>query len=187
MTAEPARIDFASVFPAGVRAMVGLQRAIETARLEPLLLELVKMRASQINACAYCLDRHSKDARALGESEQRLYLLAAWREASCYEPRERAALAWCEHLTLISQAGAPDAVYEKLEESFSAEEIVALTLAIVAINGWNRLAISMRAPVGAYVSPHRPPSNRDSRSELLGLSGPQLADWARPNKPQTGR
>ena len=156
MPAEPPRIDYASVFPAGVQAMAGLQRAVAAARVEPLLLELVKMRASQINGCAHCLDVHSKDARALGESEQRLHLLAAWRDAPCYDARERAALAWCEHLTLISDAGAPDAVYEKLEESFSAKEIVALTLAIVAINGWNRLAISMRAPVGAYASPHRP-------------------------------
>jgi AhpD family alkylhydroperoxidase len=156
MRAQPRRIDYASVFPAGVQAMVGLQRAVAAASLEPLLLELVKMRASQINGCAHCLDVHSKDARALGESEQRLHLLAAWRDAPCYDAQERAALAWCEHLTLISEAGAPDAVYEKLEESFSAEEIVALTLAIVAINGWNRLAISMRAPVGAYASPLRP-------------------------------
>ena len=156
MPAEPPRIDYPSVFPAGVQAMAGLQRAVAAARLEPLLLELVKMRASQINGCAHCLDVHSKDARALGESEQRLHLLAAWRDGPCYDARERAALAWCEHLTLISDAGAPDAVYEKLEESFSAKEIVALTLAIVAINGWNRLAISMRAPVGAYASPHRP-------------------------------
>jgi AhpD family alkylhydroperoxidase len=110
--------------------MVDLQRAVDDAGLEPLLLELVKMRASQINGCAYCLDMHSKDARALGESEQRLHLLAAWREASCYEARERAALAWCEDLTLISKQGAPD-----------------------AINGCNRLAISMRTPVGSYVSP----------------------------------
>jgi len=158
--AEPPRIDYTRVFPAGVRAMVGLQRAVDVAELEPRLLELVKIRASQINGCAHCLDVHSKDARALGESEQRLHLLAAWRDAPCYDERERAALAWCEHLTLISEAGAPDAVYEKLEESFSAEEIVALTLAVVAINGWNRLAISMRAPVGAYASPHRPHANR---------------------------
>jgi AhpD family alkylhydroperoxidase len=155
MTAEPERIDYASVFPVGVRAMVGLQRAVDSAGLEPLLLELVKMRASQINGCAYCLDMHSKDARALGESEQRLHLLAAWREAACYDAREQAALAWCEDLTLISTEGAPDAAYEKLERCFSPEEIAALTLAIVAINGWNRLAISMRTPVGTYVSPHR--------------------------------
>jgi AhpD family alkylhydroperoxidase len=188
MPAKPARIDFASVFPAGVRAMVGIKHAVDAARLEPLLLELVKMRASQINGCAHCLEVHSKDARALGESEQRLHLLAAWRDAPCYDARERAALAWCEHLTLISEAGAPDVIYEKLEESFSADEIVALTFAIVAINGWNRLAISMRAPVGAYASPHRPPSNRVTPSELLGLSGPQLADWglARTNTNQEG-
>ena len=172
MPAKPARIDYASVFPAGVRAMVRLQNAVDSASLEPLLLELVKMRASQINGCAHCLDVHSKDARALGESEQRLHLLAAWRDARCYHVRERAALAWCEHLTLISEAGAPDAVYEQLEESFSAKEIVALTLAIVAINGWNRLAISMRAPVGAYVSPHRPPSTVSAPASCWALGSP---------------
>ena len=155
MTAGPARVDYASVFPAGVRAMVGLQRVVDAAGLDPLLLELVKMRASQINGCAYCLDMHSKDARALGESEQRLHLLAAWREAACYDARERAALTWCEDLTLISEQGVPDAVYEALEQTFSPDEIVALTLAVVAINGWNRLAISMRTPVGEYVSPHK--------------------------------
>jgi len=150
--AESPRIDYAIVFPAGARAMVGLQRAIDGAGLEPLLLELVKMRASQINGCAYCLDMHSKDARARGESEQRLHLLAAWREASCYDARERVALAWCEDLTLISTQGAPDAAYEELEQIFSPQEIVGLTLAIVAINGWNRLAISMRTPVSAHTS-----------------------------------
>jgi AhpD family alkylhydroperoxidase len=171
MTAEPARVDYASVFPAGTRAMVGLQRAVDAARLEPLLLELVKMRASQINGCAYCLDMHSKDARALGESEQRLHLLAAWREAPCYDAREQAALACCEDLTLISKRGAPDAVYEKLEQTFSREEIVALTLAIVAIKGWNRPAISMRSPVGAYASPHRPTSNPTLVGQPVGLAG----------------
>ncbi len=163
MVAEAGRIDYASVFPDGVRAMAGLQRAVDAAGLEPLLLELVKMRASQINGCAYCLDMHAKDARALGESEQRLHLLAAWREAPCYDARERAALAWCEDLTLISEHGAPDADYEQIERAFSADEIVALTLAIVAINGWNRLAISMRAPVGEYVSPRRPDVERVRR------------------------
>jgi AhpD family alkylhydroperoxidase len=171
MTADMARVDCASIVPAGVRAMVGLQRAVDAAGLEPLLLELVKMRAPQINGCAYCLDMHSKDARALGESEQRLHLLAAWREAPCYDAREEAALAWCEDLTLISKRGAPDAVYEKLEQTFSPAEIVALTLAIVAINGWNRLAISMRAPAGAYVSPHRPTSDRSAAGQPVGLAG----------------
>jgi AhpD family alkylhydroperoxidase len=165
--AEPARIDYASVFPTGVRAMIGLQRAVETSGLEPLLLELVKMRASQINGCAYCLDMHSKDARALGESEQRLHLLAAWREAPCYDTRERAALAWCEDLTLIAQHGTPDADYEKLEQAFLPAEIVALTLAIVAINGWNRLAISMRVPVGPYVSPHRSTASASAAGEQI--------------------
>ena len=163
--AAPPRIDYTSVFPAGMRAMVSLQRAVDAAGLEPRLLELVKMRASQINGCAYCLDVHSKDARALGESEQRLHLLAAWRDAPCYDARERAALAWCEQLTLIAEEGAPDALYEKVEESFSPDEIVALTLAIVAINGWNRLAISMRAPVGAYVPRAAPTSNRRAGSQ----------------------
>ena len=151
--ADPPRVDYATVFPDGVRARVGLQRAVDGAGLEPLLLELVKMRASQINGCAYCLDMHSKDARALGESEQRLHVLAAWREASCYDARERAALAWCEDLTVISKQGAPEAVYEELAQTFSTQEIAALTVAIVAINGWNRLAISMRTPVGSYASP----------------------------------
>jgi AhpD family alkylhydroperoxidase len=147
------RIDNQRVFPGGVRAMVGLQRAVDGAGLEPLL-ELVKMRASQFNGCAYCLQMHAKDARALGESQQRLHPLAAWRQASCYDAREPAALAWWEDVTRISRHGAPDAVYEELEQTFSPEEIVALTLAIVAINGWNRLAISTRTSVGSYVSPH---------------------------------
>jgi AhpD family alkylhydroperoxidase len=180
MTAETARFDYASVFPAGVRAMVGLERAVDAAGLEPLLLELVKMRASQINGCAYCLDMHSKDARALGESEQRLHLLAAWREAPCYDSRERAALAWCEDLTLISKQGAPDSVYEKLEQTFSPEEIVALTLAIVAINGWNRLAISLRSPVGAYVSPHRPTPSPTPAGQTVGLAGTHVNQEGEP-------
>jgi len=147
-------IDYPEASPGAARAMAALEQYVRSSGLERPLLELVKIRASQINGCGYCLDMHSKDARALGESEQRLHLLAAWREASCYDARERVALAWCEDLTLISKRGAPDAVYEELEQTFSPEEIVALTLAIVAINGWNRLAISMRTPVGSYVSPH---------------------------------
>src|ERR1051325_207403 len=109
------RLNYAQAAPAGYRAMLTLSRYADECDLEPLLRELVRMRASQINGCAYCLDMHSKDARALGESEQRLYLLAAWREAPCYDARERAALAWCEDLTLISQGGAPDAVYDDVE------------------------------------------------------------------------
>ncbi len=148
------RIDYRSVLPEAVRAMIGLEEAIAQGGLEPELLELVKLRASQLNGCAYCLDMHSKDARARGESEQRLHVLAAWREAPFYSERERAALAWCETLTLLPQTGAPDDVYADLEREFEEQEIVALTQAIVAINGWNRSADGLRTPVGGYVSPH---------------------------------
>jgi AhpD family alkylhydroperoxidase len=148
------RIDYRNVFPDGIQAMLGLEGAVHDSPLEPGLLELVRMRASQLNGCAYCLDMHSKDARARGESEQRLYVLAAWREAPFYSDRERAALAWCEALTLLPQSGAPDEVYEQVRAQFDEEELVALTLAIVAINGWNRFAVGFRSPVGDYVSPH---------------------------------
>jgi AhpD family alkylhydroperoxidase len=134
--------------------MAGLEDVVAESTLEPALLELVKMRASQLNGCAYCLDMHSKDARARGEDEQRLHVLAAWREAPLYSERERTALDWCEALTLLPQTGAPDEVYEHLRGEFDEEEIVALTLAIVAINGWNRLAVGFRSSVGPYVSPH---------------------------------
>jgi AhpD family alkylhydroperoxidase len=137
-----------------MRAMVGLEQAVRESALEPELLELVKMRASQLNGCAYCLDMHSKDARARGETEQRLYVLPAWREAPFYSDRERAALAWTEAITLVSETDAPDDVYEQLTGHFNEDEIVALTLAIVAINGWNRFAIGLRSPVGDYVSPY---------------------------------
>jgi AhpD family alkylhydroperoxidase len=117
---------------------------------EPLLLELVKMRSSQINGCAYCLDMHSKDARAKGESEQRLYALNAWRETPFFSERERAALGWAEALTLVAEAHVPDEVFEKTRKHFSEEELMNLSLAIVAINGWNRLAIAFRAVPGNY-------------------------------------
>ena len=148
------RIDYRSVFPQALHAMSGLEAAVHESSLEPQLLELVKMRASQLNGCAYCLDMHSKDARANGEHEQRLYLLSAWREAPFYSDRERAALAWCDTLTLIASSGAPDATFDELALQFDEEEIVALTLAIVAINGWNRFAIGLRSTVGRYTSPH---------------------------------
>lgn len=148
------RLDYRKVLPEALQAMISLEEVVAARPLEPELLELVKMRASQLNGCAYCLDMHSKDARARGEDEQRLHVLAAWREAGFYSPRERAALAWCEALTLLPQTGAPDDAYAQLTEEFDDEEIVALTLAIVAINGWNRLAVGFRSPVGGYVSPH---------------------------------
>src|ERR687888_53202 len=119
-----ARIDLMHVNPGIIHAMLGLERQVQKAGLDSKLLELVRMRASQINGCAYCLDMHSKDARAIGESEQRLYALNAWRETPFYTARERAALLWTEELTLISQGHAPDAVYEEVREHFSAEELV---------------------------------------------------------------
>ncbi len=148
------RIDYRRAMPEAVEAMIGLEEAVAASGLEPELLELVRTRASQLNGCAYCLDMHTKDARARGEAEQRLHLLAAWREAPFYTPRERAALAWCEALTLLPQTGAPDDVYAEAAAELDERELVALTLAIVAINGWNRLAVGFRNPVGDYVSPH---------------------------------
>jgi len=144
------RLNPNKVAPAAMKAMLGLGAAIADSTLEHSLLELVKMRASQVNGCAFCLDMHSKDARAAGESEQRLYLLDAWRETDLYSPRERAALAWTEALTLVAETHAPDDVYEELRAQFSEREIADLTLAIVAINGWNRIAIGFRSPAGTY-------------------------------------
>lgn len=145
-----ARLDFMKMAPRGIKALAGLEMYVAGCGLERSLLELVKMRASQINGCAYCLDMHSKDARAAGETEQRLYLLSAWREAPCYSDRERGALAWTEALTLITEGHAPDDVYEQVRKHFSDEELVNLTLAIVAINAWNRLSIGFRAVAGTY-------------------------------------
>lgn len=146
---EP-RIDIMKVDPKVYHAMIGLETYLRQCGLEEALLELIKMRASQINGCAYCLDMHSKDARAAGETEQRLYGLNAWEESPFYSERERAALAWTEAVTLVSQGHVPDEVYEKVKKQFSEKEIAALTMAVVAINGWNRLAISSRAVAGTY-------------------------------------
>ena len=142
------RIDVMRVSPKVLQAMYGLQNTVNSSGLERNLLELVKMRASQINGCAYCLDMHSKDARAAGETEQRLYLLDAWREVALYSERERAALEWTEALTRIGDGHVPDAVYASVREHFSEEELVNLGLAVVAINGWNRLSIAFRAEAG---------------------------------------
>ncbi|MCR5880641.1 carboxymuconolactone decarboxylase family protein [Phenylobacterium sp. J367] len=128
-----------------IQKMVALEDALRNSGLEFSLYELVKMRASQINGCAFCLHMHSKDARAAGESEERLYLLSAWRESSLYTPRERAALAWTEALTLVAQTGAPDADYEGLKAHFRESEIAHLTLLIGLINTWNRLAVGLRS------------------------------------------
>jgi AhpD family alkylhydroperoxidase len=146
------RIDPKNVPPGVMQAMLGLERQVRQAGFDSKLLDLVRMRASQINGCAYCLDMHSKDTRANGETEQRLYGLDAWRDAPYYSARERAALEWTEAITLVSETHAPDDVYERVREQFSENEFVHLTLAIVAINGWNRLNIAARTVPGDYVA-----------------------------------
>lgn len=144
------RIEYSKVAPGALEAMSGLERYVHQSGLEPSLVELVKTRVSQINGCAYCIDMHTKDARARGETEQRLYGLVAWRETPYYTERERAALAWTEAVTRVSEGHVPDDVYEMARAHFTEKELVDLTLAIVAINGWNRLAISFRTVPGSY-------------------------------------
>lgn len=148
------RLDYTKAAPAGIAALERLQAYVDGSGLERLLLELVKTRASQINQCAYCIDMHTKDARAAGETEQRLYGLTAWREAPYYSERERAALAWTEAVTRIN-GDVDDVVYTTMQAHFSDKEIVDLTLAVIAINGWNRLAIPFRTPAGSYKPPGR--------------------------------
>ena len=146
-----ARLEAQKVSPAAYQAMLGLEMFVrKQSKLEPALIELIKVRASQVNGCAYCIDMHSKDARAEGETEQRIYALSAWEETPFFTDRERAALALTEAITLVREVHVPDAVYEKAKESFSDEELVNLTLAIITINGWNRLAITFRLVPGEY-------------------------------------
>jgi AhpD family alkylhydroperoxidase len=144
------RLEIQKIAPQAYRAMAGLESYVRNSGLEHSLLALVKVRASQINGCAYCIDMHTKDARAEGETEQRLYGLTAWSETPFYTERERAALAWTEALTLISETHAPDDVYEQVRQHFSEAEVVNLTMAIVAINGWNRLVLGFRTVPGTY-------------------------------------
>ena len=144
------RIDYRKFAQGALNPMFTLEKYIAESGLEPKLVHLVKMRASQINGCAYCLDMHSIDARAAGESEQRLYTLDAWRETPFFTDRERAALAWTEAVTLIAQTHAHDDVYADLQKHFTEKEIVDLTLVVGTINLWNRLAISTRAVPGHY-------------------------------------
>ena len=145
-----ARMNFRKASPQGAKALSELHGFVHRCGLEHTLLELVKLRASQINGCAHCIDMHTKELRAAGESEQRLYLLNAWRESPFYSARERAALAWTEALTLITQGHVPDAVYEQARDEFDEQELANLTLAIVAINGANRLNIAFRTVPGSY-------------------------------------
>lgn len=144
------RIAQSEVSPAAFAAMMGLEGYVRQSAVEPHLRELVKIRASQINGCAYCIDMHTKDARAHGETEQRIYALSAWREAPFFSERERAALAWTEAVTLVADGHVPDAVYAEASAQFSNRELVDLTMAVVTINGWNRLAVAFRATPGSY-------------------------------------
>jgi AhpD family alkylhydroperoxidase len=144
------RLDYWKSSPQGVAAFRKLNDYVRGCGLEPSLLELVKVRCSQINRCAFCLDMHTKDARLAGETEQRLYALSAWQETPFFTERERAALAWSEAITYISEDEVDDALYEEVRRYFSEKEIVDLTLAVITINGWNRLAIPFRTPAGSY-------------------------------------
>jgi AhpD family alkylhydroperoxidase len=146
---EP-RIAYNKYSPSALHAMFALEKHLKSSAIEEKLLHLVKLRASQINGCAYCIDMHSKDARAAGDTEQRLYALNAWRETPFFTPRECAALAWTEALSLISQNHAPDELYDSTRKEFTEQELVDLTYAIATINAWNRLAIAMRAVPGQY-------------------------------------
>jgi AhpD family alkylhydroperoxidase len=150
-----ARIDYNTVDSKATEAMLKVEAYVMRSGLEKPLLELIKMRVSQINGCAFCLDMHSKDARAAGETEQRLYLLNAWEESPFYTERERAALLWAETLTRVSETHAPDHIFEEVRKQFSEAEMVPLTMAIVAINGWNRIAIGFRADAGSYQPPQK--------------------------------
>src|SRR6476646_306412 len=147
-----ARIDLMHVTPSVIQAMLGLERQVQRAGLDTTLRDLVRMRASQINGCSTCLDSHSMDAGANGETEQRLYGLSAWRATPYYSAAERAALEWTEALTLGSETHVPDDVYERVREQFSEDELLHLSLAIVSINGWNRLNVAARTVPGDYVA-----------------------------------
>ena len=146
---EP-RIDYTKYSPNALHAMFSMEKHLKSSTIEEKLLHLIKLRASQINGCAYCIDMHSIDARAIGDTEQRLYALNAWRETPFFSPRERAALAWTESLTPVSQNHVPDELYEATRKEFSENEIVDLTYAVATINAWNRLAIATRAVPGQY-------------------------------------
>ena len=144
------RLENREAAKGAIEAMLGLEKYLAQSGLEPVLLDLVRLRASQINGCAYCLDMHWKDLRAIGEGEQRLYSLDAWRESPYYTDRERAALTWTEAVTLITSGHVSDAVYEEVRPHFSEKELCDLTLAVAAINAWNRLSISARLVPGVY-------------------------------------
>jgi AhpD family alkylhydroperoxidase len=147
------RLKYGKAYPDAYKAMLALSQAVEKTGLAPQLIDLVNYRVSQLNGCAYCLDMHSKDLRARGETEQRIYMISAWREVPhLYSDRERAALAWAEAVTRLEDQQVPDAIYDTALEEFSEPELTQLTLAIVAINGWNRLNVAFNTPAGEYKS-----------------------------------
>jgi AhpD family alkylhydroperoxidase len=149
-TAQMMRVDYYKVSPGGVKALHALEQYLRASGLEPTLIELVKLRASLMNGCAYCVDVHTKDARAKGETEQRLFAVPVWRETPFFSPRERAALAWTEAVTDIGRNGVTDALYDEARAQFTEKELVDLSLAVIAINAWNRLAVTFRPAVGNY-------------------------------------
>jgi AhpD family alkylhydroperoxidase len=145
-----ARFNYAKSAPGSYKAMLGLEQYLHQCGLEESLIHLIKLRASQLNGCAYCIDMHWKDLRAIGEDEQRLYSLDAWRESPLYSERERAGLAWTEAVTMVADGHVPDSVYEEVRPHFSEKELADLTFAIATINAWNRLSIASRAIPGSY-------------------------------------
>ena len=147
---EKQRINYSKSAPDAIKGLMEIENYVKESGLDLTIFELVKYRASQMNGCAYCMDMHTKDARAAGESEQRLYVLSAWREVDFYTEKEKSALAWTEALTLVSQNDVPNSLYEDLKHHFDEKEIIALTMAIISINGWNRLAIAFKTPAGHY-------------------------------------
>ena len=152
--AQP-RLDYTTISPDAIKGMYELENFIRTCGLDETIIHLVKVRASQMNGCAFCIDMHTKDARVAGESEQRLYALSAWRETPFFTDTERAALAWTEALTNIQQCHASDEVYEEVSSHFSEKDLMHLTLAITTINAWNRIALGFRVPPGSY-QPRQP-------------------------------
>ncbi len=144
------RIDYVKVAPGAVHAMLGLEHYLHSCGLEESLIHLIKLRASQVNGCAYCIDMHWKDLKSIGENDQRLYSLDAWEETPFYSERERAALAWTDAVTRITESHVPDELYQRVRQHFSEKELVDLTLAVATINAWNRLSISMRTEPGTY-------------------------------------
>ncbi|SRR5690554_543988 len=144
------RLDYYKTDPKSLKGLLELEKYVAGSELDPKLKHLIKFRASQINGCAYCIDMHTKDARKLGETEQRLYAVSAWRETNFFTEKEQAALAWTEALTLIANNEITDELYEFVSSQFSEKELVALTMTIVAINGWNRLAIPFKQEAGSY-------------------------------------